>query len=153
MSEENNTDIVVWLTGFVKNFNLVPYDEKLYANILGYYNNSQIEFCIRRKKKNTSAATHRYYRGVILPIAKQSNMFGGTTIDNIHKYFVRKHLQDVVELQVNGMPVIIVTDLSTSEISQKRMNEFIEAVRQELLENNIETPDAIKEPSQNALKT
>lgn len=144
--DENNTDIVVWQNGFVKNFQLVPYDEKMQANILGYYNNSQIEYCIRRKKRQPSVATHRYYRGVLLPLAKQSNMFGGESIDKIHKYFVRKHLQDVVELQVNGLPVIIVTDLSTAEISQKRYNVFIDDVVKELNENNIEVPEKQKDP-------
>ena len=144
-------DLIVWQTGIVKGFKLTFFNEPLYGNILGYYNNKQVEVCIREKRKKVSPETHGFYRGVILPICLQSEMFGGWKINEIHDYFASKYLADIKEKILNGNTIIIKTTLSTGGISQALMNQFIENVRQELEENQISTPDPIKNGNQKNL--
>lgn len=139
------SDIKINLPGFVKNFNYKPYDEKMYYSILGFYNNKEVNLCITERKKNPSSNTHGYYRGIILPICQQTELFRGWRLDEIHKYFASKYLKDVVEKEINGMNVIIVTTLSSGEVSQKTMNKFIDEVVKELNENGIVVPEAIKQ--------
>lgn len=138
-------DITIWQQGIVKGFSLKPYDEKLYGNILGYFEGEMVEFCIRKKKKKPSKETHSYYRGVIIPVCMQSEKFRGWKKDEIHKYFVSQHLKDVVEKEINGHHVFIVTTMSTSDVSQRTMNKFIEDVRNELAQEGIVTPDPVKQ--------
>jgi len=138
-------DLVIWQSGFVKGFKLKAFDDHLFSNILGFYENKQVEFCIKEKMKKVSGATHGYYRGVLLPVAAENELFGGWTITEIHDYFAEKYLSDVKE-KIMGQDVIIVKRiLSTRDISQKTMNHFIQQVRQELEENNIHTPEPIKQ--------
>jgi hypothetical protein len=137
--------IEIFEQGFVKNFKFVPYDPKLEANILGMLEGEQCERLIRVVKKKPSAETHGFYRGVILPLCQKTEMFRGWSLKEIHKYFASKHLRDVVEKTIGDTSVIIVTTLSTGECGQKRMNRFIQDVRQELSENNITTPDPVKQ--------
>ena len=138
------SDLIIWQAGTVKGFSLKMYNEKLYDNILGYYSGKEVEVCIRERKKKVSPSTHGYYRGVILPVCLSAELFGGWKIDEIHDYFASKYLAEIKEKLIGDRTVIIKTTLSTGEISQKRMNEFIENVRQELTENGIETPNPEK---------
>ena len=138
-------DIVLWQHGFVKGFKLKPYNEQLYANILGFYNEQEVEFCIRKKKNNATLESHAYYRGVILPICTQSEIFGGWSLDKIHRYFAGLFLKDVETFEIKGQVEFQERILSTSSISKKKMGEFITEVRIWLFQNGIETP----EPSKN----
>ncbi len=140
-----SNSLQIWQSGFIKGFKLCAYDQTLYNDVLGHYEGKQIEFCIREKNKKPSHSTHGFYRGVILPICQQSEMFKGWNIDEIHKYFVSRYLKDVVEREINGNSVIIVITLSTGGVSQKRMNQFINDVRRELAENGIVTPEPTKD--------
>lgn len=137
-------DVLIWQPGFVKGLSFVPYDKSLYSNILGFYSERQVECMFRSMRKKISAETHRYYRGVLLPCAQNSEMFRGQHLDKIHKYFAQIFLQDIEEMEVNGTTILVITTISTKDADQSRMNQFINDVRQFLAENNIITPDPIK---------
>ncbi len=138
-------DIEIWQSGFVKGFALLPYDKALYGNVMGLYEGKQVEFLIRHKRKKITSNTHAYYRGVLLPyLINHTEEFRGWKTVDIHKYFVSKHLKDVVEKQMGEVTVLIVTTLSTGEISQKRMNDFINDVRQDLSEIGVDSPDPVR---------
>lgn len=141
----NESDIEIWIAGTVKGFKFIPYDSKLEANVLGFYNSSEVEYCMRRRRTKPSDVTHGYYRGVLLPVAANCELFGGWSLAEIHEHFRNLFLQDVVEKQMNGNTIILRKILSTGEISQKRMNKFIEDVRQWLAENGVETMDPLKQ--------
>lgn len=139
-------DIIVWQQGFVKGFKLGPYDTELYSSVLGYYEGKQVEFCIREVIKKPSKEAHGYYRGIILPTAKNSETFRGWRIDDIHKYFTSKYLKNIIERQMGDHTVMIVTTQSTGDINAKTMNQFINDVIQELSELGIPVKEAIKQP-------
>lgn len=140
-----STEIVMWQQGFVRGFKLNSYNESLFANILGMYEGEQIEFCIRKKKKKVTSATHGYYRGILLPFCLSSNLFGGWRIDEIHDYFADKFLGDIKTKEFEGKNVIIRTVQSTGELDQKQMNQFINDVRQFMSEHDISTPEPLKQ--------
>src|SRR3972149_4596934 len=142
-----SNDIQIWQQVYVKGFKLNFYDESLHANMLGFYEGQQIEFCIRRKKKKVSSNTHGYYRGVLLPVCLNSNIFGGWRIDDIHDFFADKFLGDIKTKQFEGRNIIIRSVRSTADLSQEEMNQFINEVRQFLEEHEIKTPEPIKAKS------
>lgn len=137
MSEE----IKIWLPGFVKGFELKIYNEKLYGNVLGFFENKQIELCIREKKKKASLSHHAYYRGIIIPACMNSELFGGWRKDEIHKLFAGMFLKDVMTKEINGKMKITETTLSTADISAKQMNDFIQEVIKWMAEQNIQIPN------------
>lgn len=139
-----SNDIVIWQQGSVKGFKLNPYNESLFSSILGFYEGEQIEFCIRKKKKKVSSATHAFYRGILLPLCLSSNLFGGWRIDDMHDYFADKFLGDIKTKQLDGRNIIIRTVQSTADLSQEQMNQFINDVRQFMEEHEIKTPEPIK---------
>ena len=146
----SETDIEVWQHGFVKGFDLKPYNEKLHASILGYYNNHEVEYIIRRPKKRPTMESHGYYRGVILPCAQASNIFGGWNLEEIHKFFASEFLKDVITTEINGRIFITTHILSTGSISKKQMAKFIQDVIQWLAENGVTN---IPQPSTQKDKT
>ncbi len=139
-----NDEITIWEQGFVKDNKFVAYDKGLEENILSMNEGRQVERMIRRIQKKPSQFTHGYYRGVILKIAQQSEKFRGWKLIEIHKFFASLFLKDVITRKMGDTEVIIVTTLSTSETSQKRMNQFIEEVRQWLIIEKISTPEPVK---------
>jgi len=138
-------ELEIWENGFVKGFKFIPYDAQLEGNILGLHEGQQVERLIRRKKKKTTSETHGYYRGVVLPAAKQSETFRGWSLVDIHKYYASLYLKDVVEKELDGITVLIVTTLSTGEVGQKRMNRYIEDVVKDLNEHGIIVPEPQKQ--------
>lgn len=137
-------DLVIWQNGFVKDNILVSYNEKLHGQVLTFYNDEQVEYCIRKKKKKVSAAAHGYYRGVIIPLCSKAEIFGGWDVIEIHKFFANMFLKDVETKQIRGKVYIIETILSTSDISLQRMIDFISSVRHWLLQEDIDTPEPQK---------
>ncbi len=138
-------DIEILQSGFVKGFVLIPYDKTLYGNVMGLYEGRQVEFVIRHKRKKVTSNTHGYYRGILLPyLTKHTEQFRGWKTTEVHKYFVSQHLKDIIERQMGEVTVLIMTTLSTGEISQSRMNIFIDDIRQECSEKGISTPDPVR---------
>ena len=138
-------DIEVRQIGFIKGFKLVPYDQNLYNNILGYYNNKQVELTIRERRKKISTNTHGYYRGVLIPTVLSTEAFGGWDRHKVHKFFAHMFLKDIETIEVRGKIYIIETILSTAKLSQKEMNLFIDKVREYLLiEHQITILDPVK---------
>ncbi len=138
--------IEIWEQGFIKNFKFVPYDTQLEANIMGFNNNFQVERLYRRVNKKATKQTHSYYRGVLIPFLLTTEKFRGWLKKDIHNYFKNLFLKDVKELQFGTATVIVVDIESTENISQKKMNQFIDNVRQHLSEKGIQTPEPIKRP-------
>lgn len=142
----SETDLNIWQTGVVRAFKLVPYNPDLHANVLGFYNDKEVEYLIREKKKKPTLETHAYYRGIIIPVCMQSEVFGGWKRDKIHRYFAGLFLKDVETFEVGGDVHFQEHILSTSSISKKEMGVFIDEVRRYLLEkHNIVTPDPVKQ--------
>ncbi len=137
MSEE----ITIWESGFVKGFQFVPYNKELSANIMGMNEGQMVERMIRRIKKKPSKELHGYYRGVIIPTALNDEQFRGWSRVDVHNHFKSLFLKDVKEMQMGSATVLVVDIQSTSDISKKRMSQFIEDVRRYLAERGIETPD------------
>lgn len=139
-----SSDLIIWQNGFVKDNKLVSYNEQLAMDVLSFYNNQQVEYCIRKKKKKASPATHGYYRGVIIPLCSKAEIFGGWAVIDIHKFFANMFLKDVETKQIRGKVYIIETILSTSDISLERMIGFIAEVRSWLMQEGIDTPEPQK---------
>ncbi len=142
-----DNEIEIYEQGFVKGFRFIPYDKQLESNILGYHEGHQVERLIRRVTKKPSKASHGYYRGVLLPIAEQWEDFRGWLRSDIHGHFKNLFLKEVKEMQMGTATIIIVDIANTDDISQKKMNQFIDNVRQFLSERGIQTPDPVKQPT------
>lgn len=139
MSSES--DIQIWQHGFVKDGVLKPYNQSLQKQVLDFYNNQQVEFCIRKQKQKATLKSHAYYRGVILPICAQSEIFGGYSKDKIHELFASLFLKDVKTMEVAGKIHMVTHILSTSVLSRKAMADFIDHVRNWLSDHGIFTPE------------
>lgn len=138
--------IDIWLKGFAVDGKLKPYDAKMHANLFDYYNNSQVEYCIRKERKKPSTNTHGYYRGVLIPFLLTQETFGGWNAIDLHKLFASLFLRDIQEKQIKDKVFLIEVTHSTSEISQAEMNRFITEVRNWLaVEHQIETPEPEKQ--------
>ena len=135
-------DFKVWHDAFCKSDGtLAYYNKPVYDSCIDLLKNKQVKVYIKEVKRKTSHETHGYYRGVILHVAQQSEMFRGWKLDEIHKYFASEFLKDVIEKKIGETTVLIVTTISTADTDQKRMNEFITDVRIFLEQNGINTPD------------
>lgn len=143
MSADN--DLEIWQHGFVKGSTLTPYNPTLHSHVLQHYSGQEVEYCIRKKRSKPTLESHAYYRGVILPVCIQSEIFGGWTLDRVHKFFANLFLKDVTTEEVKGQIYTNVDVRSTSNISKKRMGEFIDAVRSWLADYDIITPDPVKQ--------
>lgn len=141
----SDSDIEIWQHGFAKNEKLVSYNPLLHNNVLKHYEGKEVEYCIRLKKKKPTLESHGYYRGIILPVCLQSELFGGWTLDRVHSFFANLFLKDVITEEVAGQVHIIQKVRSTSGISKKKMGEFIDQVRGWLSEQSINTPDPVKQ--------
>ena len=128
------------MQGFVKGFELKPYNEKLHNNVIGQYEGKQVEYCIREKKKKVSTSHHAYYRGVLLPSCMNAEVFGGWEKEEIHQYFANEFLKDVKTKEIKNGACIITKILSTSELTSKQMNEFTEKVIRWMEQENINVP-------------
>ncbi len=138
--------IEIWQPGFVKEQVLKPLDVKMHYNILEYHDNSQVEYCIRAIRKKPSINTHGYYRGVLIPFLLKTELFGGWNEIRLHRLFAVTFLKDIKEESIKGKVFLVEYVLSTGEITQKRMNDFITELREWLLtEHQIETPEPQKQ--------
>ncbi len=138
--------IDIWLKGFAIDGKLKPYDAKMHANLFDYFNNSQVEYCIRKERKKPSTNTHGYYRGVLIPFLLKDEQFKGWNEIRLHRYFAVLLLKDIQEEHVKGKVFLVEYILSTAEITQERMNQFITELRILLSEEFlIETPEPEKQ--------
>lgn len=124
--------------GFVKNGKKNYYQTELYAKQLAELEGKEFEEEIREKVKKTSRATTGYYRAGVLRTALQCEVFIGWSEEELHQYFTSRHLSTVIEKFVNGERVEIPTIISTSELNQSEMNDYIQKVTVELAEMGIE---------------
>ena len=138
--------IEIWQPAFVRERALKPLDVNMHYNILDYYNEEQVEYCIRPIRKKPSQSTHGYYRGVLIPfLLNKTELFRGWNAIRIHRLFAVTFLKDIKEENIKGKVFLVEYVLSTGEISQKRMNEFITELREWLLvEHQLETPEPEK---------
>lgn len=140
----SDSDIEIWQHGFAKSGKLVSYNPILHENVLTHYEGKEVEYCIRLKRNKPTLESHGYYRGIVLPCALQSEIFGGWTLDRVHNFFANLFLKDIKTEEVGGKTYIVEKTRSTAGISRKRMTEFIDQVRNWLAEYNIITPDPQK---------
>lgn len=90
------------------------------------------EFCltIKKKHKAVSQNKHAYYRGGILNVCYQSEMFSHLdNKDQIHElYFAPKFLAYKKLLEINGAKKEVTAVRSLADLSDDEMGEFIEKV-------------------------
>lgn len=105
------------------------YTEELLRRNLESLEGQEFEETIKLRHKKVSRDTHGYYRGGILPTCHESEWFSSVdTQDTIHEFFADLFLSFHKEVKVGGQVLTIKKVLSTSEINQKEMNEFIDKV-------------------------
>ncbi len=140
-------EMIIWQAGYISGFKLTPYDKTLYSNVLGLYEGKQVEFCIREIVKKASPQTYGYYHGILIPyLCSNVESFRGWLEKDIHNHFRKLFLQEVKELKFGDTIIIVVEPGSTRGASQKRMNLFIDNIKQWLFEQQITgIPEPIKQ--------
>ncbi len=131
--------------GRIKNCKKIYYNPELYLKQLQQLDGKEFEEIIKEKHIKPSTSTHGYYRGGIISTCLVSEKFGGWTEDEVHKYFTNKFLKTVIEkvFESTGDIIELFYIRSTSELTQKEMNDYIEQVVADLTFEGIEvlSPD------------
>ncbi len=140
-----DSDLEIWQYGVIRQNVLKPYNTALHSNVMQHYNDQEVEYCIRKKKQSPTQESHNYYRGIILGVCEQAEIFGGWKRDKIHRFFASMFLKDVEVKEIKGKTYMVESILSTGAISKKRMVQFIEEVRAWLDMQGIITPEPQKQ--------
>jgi len=92
---------------------------------------------VEKLGRSRTGAQLRYLFGVIYAHAQRDERFGGWSKDDIHGWAKEKHLRRTKEL--NGEIVDVVG--TTTKLDTAEMTDLIDAVRRDLSEMGIDTPD------------
>lgn len=115
--------------GLIKNGKKIYYNNELYGKQIQSLEGKEFEEEIREKLKKPSQGTHGYYRGGIISTCLVSEKFGGWNEDEIHDLFCNLFLKTTIEKVFGDTGRTEITKvLSTSDLNQAEMNEFIERV-------------------------
>lgn len=124
--------------GVVRNRKKLYYKPELQLLQLEQLDGKEFEETIKERKQQISPSTHGYYRGGVITSCLVTEMFGGWTEDEVHDHFVNMFLTTIVEkVFPDGRRIEIPHVESTGDLSQQRMNAFIEDVVRYLDANDI----------------
>jgi len=126
--------------GRVRNGKVIFDIASLYDDQLRELEGKQIVMTIKERHKSPTKSQYGYYRGCILPICYETEMFSAyDNKDEIHEfYFADKFLSYTIKDPKTGKEKQRVRSLS--DITDKEMSVFIERVLAECAELGIEIP-------------
>lgn len=122
-----DTDLEIWMDGFVKNNIIVPYNPKLHEQVLQHYDNKQVEYCIRIKKRKPSKEMHAFVRKVLYPISQSAEVFGGWTLNRIISFYKKEHFGNDKQ--------------SLADVNYEQMHSYIDYIVNMLATHGITVPD------------
>jgi hypothetical protein len=116
--------------GVIKNRKLVLHEPELYNKVVESLEGKEFCLTIKKRHKPISPNKHAYYRGGILGVLYQTEMFHHLdNKDQIHDlYFAPKFLPYVKPVVINGKTKEMVGIRSLADLSDSEMGEFIERV-------------------------
>jgi hypothetical protein len=129
--------------GYVKEGRKHYYNPALYTDQIRSLEGKEFVEEIKERHNKATVNQYNYYRGAILPICHQSEMFSSfNTKDDIHEnYFAPMFLSYTVLVEVKGKPAYEQVKVrSLANLSMAEMKEFIQRVVAECETNGISVP-------------
>ena len=129
--------------GVVKEGHKIYYNNDLYKKHILLLEGKEFDEVLKEKRVSVSTDTHGYYRAGVLKTALESEKFGGWDEDELHAFFANMFLKTTFTKVVSGREYHVPKILSTGDLSQAEMNQFIEKVVYWLAQEEIEilSPD------------
>lgn len=124
--------------GIVREGQRIYYNNDLHKKQMALLEGKEFEETTKEKRISVSADTHGYYRGGIIGTCLESNKFAGWDENEIHDHFASMFLRKTFIKELNGREYTVQKILSTGDLDQKEMNDFIEKVVFWLTEKDIE---------------
>jgi len=116
--------------GLIKNRRLIFNEPELYNKVVESLEGKEFCLTLKKRHKQISQNKHAYYRGGILGVLYQTEMFSHLdNKDQIHDlYFAPKFLRYVKTITVNGQTKEHSAVRSLADLSDEEMGTFIERV-------------------------
>lgn len=116
--------------GLIKNRKLIFQEPELYNKVVEALEGKEFCLTLKKRHKQISQNKHAYYRGGILGVLYQTEMFSHLdNKDQIHDlYFAPKFLTYTKMLNINGQQKEVRAVRSLADLSDEEMGLFIERV-------------------------